>query len=165
MQLSSHLQHHMASKSFGMSNQSINRYIRCPWGQLGPNRQEVHVCLTCATPHELQQGVQQHLDAAVASKGRLQQCDCNAAVTDVMPSRYHIVSNEPLCGLIHALQAADIHIRCVIAQLTIHLCSQHSPCCQHGMFFHLQVYVSQQARFHLLWWKCMFSLPSLPVCE
>ena len=68
----------------------------------------------------MQRGVG-YLKATVASKGGLKQCDCDAAVADVMPSSDLVLSNEGLCGVVHGLQAADLHIRCVITQLAEHL--------------------------------------------
>ncbi len=62
-----------------------------------------------------------YLNAAVASKGRFKQCDCNAAITDIMPSRDLIISNQALGSVVHGLQAAHIHVRRVIAQLAVHL--------------------------------------------
>ena len=65
-----------------------------------------------------------YLEATVASKGGLEQCDCNAAVADVVPSSDLVICNEALRCVVHGLQAADLHIRRVITQLAVHL---HTP--------------------------------------
>ena len=72
----------------------------------------------------MQRGVG-YLKATVASKGGLKQCDCDAAVADVMPSSDLVLSNEGLCGVVHGLQAAHLHIRRVITQLAVHLHTPH----------------------------------------